>query len=166
MAYNRSLQHFVSQQDLAQLWASGQAYVLEQIVIYNNTFYRCTISHTSNISFATDLAAGRWVQVGGINGSSSPFDVAITALNVDWSIGDTFYKLISSSSTFTFSNTLDGKTILVILKNTGASNITVTFPAALTSGVLNNVVQPNKENIYTFVRSNGKLYVSAVTDLA
>lgn len=93
-----------------------------------------------------------------------PTDVAISALDVDWSLGDTFYKNISISSTFTFSNLINGKTILVILKNTGASDITVTFPTALKSGVLYNIISPNKENIYTCIRSNGKTYISAIAD--
>jgi hypothetical protein len=102
--------------------------------------------------------------VGGGGGGGSPVDTEIIGTNIDWSTGDTFYKEISTSSFFTFSNEENGKTILVILKNTGASNITITFPSALKSGTLYNIVSPLKENIYTFVRSNNKTYVTAVSD--
>ena len=100
------------------------------------------------------------------NKSSGPVDTAISALDIDWSLGDSFYKLISTSSVFTFSNTVNGKTISVFIKNTGASDLSVTFPTALASGVLNVVVSPGKENVYTFIKSNSKFYVSVVADMA
>jgi hypothetical protein len=96
----------------------------------------------------------------------SPVDYNIPALDIDWTLGDTFYKLISSNSTFTFSNTITAKTITVCLKNTGASNIVVTFPTVLTSGILNVTIQPNKENVYTFVKSNGKIYAAVISDMS
>lgn len=98
-------------------------------------------------------------------GGSSYSEIAIPSLDIDWSAADTFYKLISTNTTFTFSNLAIGQKT-VILKNTGASNIQVTFPSGiLSSGSLNVIIQPNKENIYTFIRSNGKTYVVSVTDM-
>ena len=60
MAYNRTLQHFTSSQELASPWTSSQSYLLNQLVLNNDVIYRATIAHTSAASFATDLAANRW----------------------------------------------------------------------------------------------------------
>ena len=120
---------------------------------------------TANTDAATKAYVDTAVAAGG-GGSSTPVDTAISALDVNWSSGDTFYKLISTSSTFTFSNTINGKTVSVILKNTSSSSITVTFPVGiLTTGTLNTTIQASKENIYTFIKSNDKLYVNVCADL-
>lgn len=70
MAFNRTLQHFTSSQELATPWASGQSYILNQIVIQSNALYLCLIAHTSGLSFATDLAAGKWIALTGGSGSN------------------------------------------------------------------------------------------------
>jgi hypothetical protein len=54
MAYNRTLQHFTSSQELATQWASGQSYILDQLVLNNDKLYRCILAHTSGASFAGD----------------------------------------------------------------------------------------------------------------
>jgi hypothetical protein len=54
MAYNRTLQHFTSSQELATQWASGQSYILDQLVLDNDRLYRCILAHTSGASFAGD----------------------------------------------------------------------------------------------------------------
>jgi hypothetical protein len=121
----------------------------------------------------TSGSAGQFLQTDGVGnttwadaGSAAPIDAAISSTDIDWTTGDTFYKLISSDTTFTFSNTQNGKTIAVILKNTGASDIVLTFPSGiLKSGVLNLIVASGKENVYTFIKSNSKIYVSAITDM-
>ena len=121
---------------------------------------------TVNTDAATKAYVDTAVAAGGGGGSSTPVDTAISALDVNWSSGDTFYKLISTSSTFTFSNTINGKTVSVILKNTSSSSITVTFPVGiLTTGILNTTIQASKENIYTFIKSNDKIYVNVCADL-
>jgi hypothetical protein len=63
MAFNRTLQHFTSSQELATIWASGQSYIVNQLVLNNNLIYRCLIANTSSLSFSTDLGAGKWVEV-------------------------------------------------------------------------------------------------------
>lgn len=93
-------------------------------------------------------------------------DTQISALNIDWSLGNTFYKEISSNSTFTFSNAANGQTISAAIKNTGATEITITLPSALASGTLNTTIAAGKENLYTFLKSNSKIYATVVTDMA
>jgi hypothetical protein len=56
MAFNRTLGHFTSSQDLATQWASGQSYILNQLVLDNDKLYRCILAHTSGATFAGDSA--------------------------------------------------------------------------------------------------------------
>lgn len=63
MAFNRTLQHFTSSQELATQWANGQSYVLNQLVINDDVLYRCLVAHTSAALFATDLASAKWVAI-------------------------------------------------------------------------------------------------------
>jgi len=52
----------------------------------------------------------------------------ISGTEIDWSLANTFSKTLTANTTFTFTNTTDGHTILVALTNT-ASNYTVTWPS-------------------------------------
>lgn len=64
MAYNRTLQHFISGQEVATLWSGpGSNYLLNQLVIESQKLYLCLVSHTSSSSFLTDLASGKWEEV-------------------------------------------------------------------------------------------------------
>jgi len=45
-------------------WGTGTAYALGALVTNSGTHYRCLIAHTSG-TFATDLAAGKWVATAG-----------------------------------------------------------------------------------------------------
>lgn len=90
--------------------------------------------------------------------------VTISASAIDWSLGTSFYKSIgSTATTFTFSNTVDGKTIVVAVASTTGS---ITLPSVIWSGG----VAPSKTNsktiIYTFVKINGSVYGSAVDNMS
>lgn len=105
----------------------------------------------------------------GIQGNTgitqSYVDVNISALDINWALGDSFYKLISTNSTFTFSNVSTGQKT-VIIKNTSGASVTVTFPVGiLKSGTLNQTILAGKENVYTFLYSNSKTYVAVVADM-
>jgi len=91
---------------------------------------------------------------------------SIAALNIDWSLGNLFYKDLSTSSTFTFSNLQDGKTISVAVRNTSGADITITLPSVIKSSTFVNVVKAsNKETVFTFMRMNGKTYASSIGDM-
>ena len=91
----------------------------------------------------------------------------ITALNIDWALGPFFYRDISASSTFTFSNLVEGKTISVAIRNTSASEITVIFPTVIKSSAFVNTVKSSlKETVFTFMRINGKTYAASVGDMS
>ena len=107
-----------------------------------------------------------WEAIGsGGGGSSAPVDAAIAALDIDWSAGDTFYKSISVDSTFTFSNLVAGKKIVVFLTNTSASVVNLTFPTIKAQVTLELTVYPSTTSAYSFVRSNGITYASVITDM-
>lgn len=90
----------------------------------------------------------------------------IPALDIDWSIAQTFSKTLAANSTFTFSNVTDGRTIVVALTNT-ASNYVVTFPASVkwSGGVQPVQTVGAKVTVWTFVRVGSVTYGSAVLDI-
>lgn len=90
-----------------------------------------------------------------------PVSQEITTLDVDWALGNVFYKDISTSETLTFSNISDGQIITVIIKNTSGSPVGITLPVGIYKDPsLDLAIDAGKENLYTFIRSNGKTYVS------
>lgn len=66
MAYNRTIQHFTSSQELATIWASGQNYIVNQLVLDSDKLYRCNTAHTSGATFAGDSAYWTGLNQGGI----------------------------------------------------------------------------------------------------
>ena len=89
-------------------------------------------------------------------------EVAVAALDIDWSAGSTFTKTLAANSAFTFSNLANGKTITVALTNT-ASNYTVTWPTVSWPGsVAPTQTIGAKTDIYSFWRINGVVYGSYV----
>lgn len=89
--------------------------------------------------------------------------VAISALDIDWRVGNVFSKTLAANSTFTFSNVADGNTIVVALTNT-ASNFTVTFPATVKWSGGTQPVQTvgAKADVYCFVKVGSVVYGSVV----
>lgn len=90
---------------------------------------------------------------------------AIGLLDIDWSIADVFYKDVSVNTTFTFSGIPEGKTIIVIIKNTAVGSVTITFPTILKASSFVGDIAASKETAFTFVRSNSKTYATAVVDM-
>lgn len=50
-------------------------------------------------------------------------------VNIDWSQGQTFRGVLTGNTTFTFSNAVDGQTIVVDVAQTGTNTYTVTWPS-------------------------------------
>lgn len=99
------------------------------------------------------------------NPPASP-SIELSGLDIDWTLGAVFYKDIRENSTFTFSNVTDGKIVTVIIRNTSLVAVDVTLPDLVKSAALALSVLPGNTNIYTFVRANGKTYVSYVSNMA
>jgi len=90
----------------------------------------------------------------------------VALLNVDWSLGYIYYKEISANSTFTFSNLEDGKTISLIVKNTGAVTYNIVLPTAIKPASIDLTIQAGKQNVYTFIATSTSVYATAVTQMA
>jgi hypothetical protein len=95
--------------------------------------------------------------------SSVTKDVVISALNIDWSLSNTFTKSISATSTFTFSNlpsSGNSQTIIVIVTNTSGTDRTVNFPAGIKwpGSFPVTTVLANKSVIYTFICVQSVVY--------
>lgn len=90
--------------------------------------------------------------------------VTISALDINWSIAQTFKKTLSANSTFTFSNATDGRTIVVVLTNT-ASNYSVIWPTVKWTGNVAPVQTIGaKQDVYTFVKVGSDIYGSVVAN--
>ena len=86
--------------------------------------------------------------------------------NIDWSLGNTFFNQINISKSYTFSNLVNGKIIVVAIKNTSGSTITVTFPAGYKKNLdFSGSVLASYENVYTIIRSNNTTYITSALDM-
>lgn len=56
---------------------------------------------------------------------------AIAAVDIDWAVDRVFEKTLAAATTFTFSNTVTGKQIIVIIKQDAAAAKTVAWPAGI-----------------------------------
>jgi hypothetical protein len=86
------------------LWLTANPYIINDVVIESDRIYRCIVAHTSG-TFATDLAASRWVEVSA--SPSTPYSLAnggtnkaLTASNggVVWVDADSFEILAPGTS--------------------------------------------------------------------
>ena len=109
--------------------------------------------------------AGTTGSTGATGSAGGGADVSISALDIDWSSGTTYYKTITSTTAFTFSNVTNGTTITVIITNSTGSAVDATFPSGILAQSLETAVYANSATIFTFVRSNGTTYMSALTDV-
>jgi hypothetical protein len=116
-------------------------------------------TNIKTINGSSILGSGDLVISGG---GASYTDASISALDIDWSTGTTFYKAITASSTFTFSNIVAGKTITVAITNATATAYNVTFPTTKQEpGGLETSVLANSATVFTFVSINGTIYCSS-----
>jgi hypothetical protein len=53
-------------------WVTATAYALKDVVLQSDTSYICAVAHTSG-TFATDLAAGRWLAMGATTAAAVNF---------------------------------------------------------------------------------------------
>jgi len=90
----------------------------------------------------------------------------IPLLDISWIDGGVFYKDISTDETFTFSNDLNGQSIMVVINNTDTLLHTLTFPVGIkTDGSFTGEIEPGTETVFNFVKSNGSIYATEVKEL-
>jgi hypothetical protein len=97
------------------------------------------------------------------SGGAVPASSAIAALDIDWSLSETFYKAITANTTFTFSNITDGKTITVVLTNATGTPWDITWPTTKQEAGGLDSVYATSTSIYTFTRCNGVTYASCIS---
>jgi hypothetical protein len=101
--------------------------------------------------------------------STAPVKI-MTALetDLDWSQFNVFKKNATASITFTFSNTLDGVSILLLVTNATISGKAVTLPVGIkwAGGVPVTSVDANTSAIFSLVKIDGIFYCSTVIGMA
>jgi hypothetical protein len=122
---------------------------------------------TGNAGTATALQTPRTIDGVSFDGTANISTVratnAVAALDIDWNASSgTHSKTLSANTTFTFSNVVDGKTIIVAVTNT-ASNYTVTWPTvSWPGGTAPTQTVGAKTDIYTFVRIGSTTFGTVV----
>jgi hypothetical protein len=84
---------------------------------------------------------------------------SISGTAIDWSTGDIFYKTISTNTTFTFSNAVDGMKITVII--TAGSGNTVTWPTVKWQNGSPPTQTSSGTDVYSFIKYNSTLIVGS-----
>lgn len=122
----------------------------------------------SNVGVGTNTPADRLTVVGNTTISGTLSTTRLVSKNVvvgsgttaiDWSLGDVFFRALTASTTFTFTNSLPGQRITVAVSNT-AANYTVTWPSTLRWPASAAPVQTTgvKIDLYTFTNINNLIY--------
>ena len=105
---------------------------------------------------------------GKIKLSTAPVKV-MTALetDLDWSQFNIFKKSITAASTFTFSNTIDGVSILLLVVNSTVSGKVVNLPAGIkwAGGTPIVTVPTNTAVMFSLIKIDGDIYCSAIDSL-
>lgn len=84
---------------------------------------------------------------------------------LDWNTAEFFYSEVSVDTDFTFKNDLDGRVRTIFVKNTGASNIDVTFPTAnWQGGEALTLITPGKTSGFTFIKAGGIVWASVIEE--
>jgi hypothetical protein len=111
--------------------------------------YPAATAIASDDNILGQTAAGvtkTWAGLLFTKGVSAP--VTISASAIDWSLGSTFQKSISGSTTFTFSNAVAGQWITVKVAAAGAN--TVAWPTVTWAGGSTPTQTSTKSDFYSF----------------
>jgi hypothetical protein len=84
-----------------------------------------------------------------------------TSNMIDWAVAFIHEANISANTSFTFANDTDGASITVIVRNTTGSNLNVTFPTVISTG-LPATVAANRYNAYTFIKIKNNIFASFI----
>jgi CBS domain-containing protein len=140
--------------------ASGVRY--EGLIVYVED-----VSEQTNYQLVGGITNGDWVELAGGGGSTTiPPSVAVSALDIDWSLGNFFYKSVAANSTITFSNTQDGKAVTFLIENTSGATITLTFPTLVKDATYELTVDAGKKNTYTFAKINTDVVATYISRMS
>ena len=95
-----------------------------------------------------------------------PASVNTGATTINWAAGNVLYHNTSGNQTYTFTNSVDGQTIIFRLTAVGGA-WTATFPSGIKWPNGQQPVQTaSGTDIYTFINIGGTIYASVVQGLA
>lgn len=99
-----------------------------------------------------------------INGQTQGAAVAVSAMAIDWSLGQVFTKtLAAGANTFTFANQASG--MVIVVRVTGAAS-TLTWPTVKWAGGVAPTQTASGTDVYTFVHDGTSIYGSVVQAMA
>ena len=85
---------------------------------------------------------------------------------LDWNHAEFFYSELTTDTTFTFKNDLNGRCRTIGVKNTGSSNINVYFPnGEWQGGAPLTLISPGKKTMFTFIKMGGIISISAIEEM-
>jgi hypothetical protein len=143
----------------------------------NSTKVAATSADTTPDSLNNKITAGNWTSKTTLNPGANETirfsyvptsAVAIGGSTIDWADPNfTYFKTLGANTTFAFSNTVEGKTIIVAITNT-VSNFTVTWPAGIKwqFGIAPTMSLGAVTDIYTFVMINSIIYGAVTSKLS
>lgn len=115
---------------------------------------------TRNLALVGD--GTKWLPLNGNTPSTVP-----AAFALDATVSNTFEKTITADAVFTFSNVPDGKSIVLVVLNSGGSDHTVTLPSAKwPSGNPQTDIVAGQRNLYSIVNVAGTYYINVIKDMA
>jgi hypothetical protein len=92
--------------------------------------------------------------------------ILIAATDINFDEGRLFTKTISANTNFTFSNTGNGQVRVIVINNSSASDITITFPTGKWFGASPlTTCYASSTTILTVVVANGVYHYTSVPDL-
>lgn len=95
---------------------------------------------------------------------------SLTSQTIDWSLSNNFEFTLSADTTFTFSNDLNGQTIVVAVNQSLSSGYTVTWPSGTTYWVGGTAPTMTSTtgvtDVYTFIEVNNKIYGNYVQNFS
>jgi hypothetical protein len=88
--------------------------------------------------------------------------------DLDWSQFNIFKKNITATLTITFSNTIDGVSILFLVTNATISGKTISLPAGIkwAGGFPVTSVNANTSVMFSLIKIDGTIYCSAIDSIA
>lgn len=89
---------------------------------------------------------------------------------IDWNLAELYHREVSANTTFSFENAIDGKIKTIAVKNVGAGNIEVQFPAYVkwqgaSSPVPMMLITPGSTAVFTFIVMGGTYYGSVIEEI-
>lgn len=86
--------------------------------------------------------------------------ITLAGATIDWSLGNIFSDTITAGKTYSFTNALDGRTIVVRIRNNSASAVTLVWPGG-TLGASTSVTA-NTYKVFTLIKIGTSVFASSL----